>query len=35
MDDMIQDVVDCISWTYENIESYGGDKVICFLICIL
>ncbi|XP_041364551.1 probable isoprenylcysteine alpha-carbonyl methylesterase ICME [Gigantopelta aegis] len=32
VDDMIQDVVDCISWTYENIESYGGDKDKIILI---
>jgi len=26
VDDMIQDVVDCISWVMENVEDYGGDK---------
>ncbi|XP_021346751.1 uncharacterized protein LOC110446102 isoform X2 [Mizuhopecten yessoensis] len=26
VDDMVQDVVDCVSWAYQNIEMYGGDK---------
>lgn len=26
VDDMIQDVVDCISWVLDSIEEYGGDK---------
>ncbi|ESO85802.1 hypothetical protein LOTGIDRAFT_130315 [Lottia gigantea] len=32
VDDMIQDVVDCISWVYENIHDYGGDKDKILLI---
>lgn len=27
MDDMIQDVVDCLCWINENVGDYGGDKV--------
>ncbi|XP_059170082.1 uncharacterized protein LOC131951731 isoform X2 [Physella acuta] len=26
VDDMIQDIVDCISWVIDNIQDYGGDK---------
>lgn len=25
-DDMIQDMVDCLSWLYQNIDQYNGDK---------
>ncbi|XP_035828546.1 uncharacterized protein LOC101860469 [Aplysia californica] len=32
VDDMIQDVVDCISWVLDNIEEYGGDKNKIILI---
>ncbi|KAK6187961.1 hypothetical protein SNE40_005877 [Patella caerulea] len=32
VDDMIQDVVDSISWVYENIHDYGGDKDKILLI---
>ena len=35
MDDMIQDVVDCISWVVECIEDYGGDKVCVIMIEII
>lgn len=27
VDDMIQDIVDCVQWIYDNIHSYGGQKV--------
>ena len=27
MDDMIQDVVDCLCWINDNAGDYGGDKV--------
>ena len=27
MDDMVQDVVDCLAWVHANINTYGGDKV--------
>ena len=27
VDDMIQDIVDCIQWIYDKIHDYGGDKV--------
>ena len=27
MDDMIQDVVDVLTWVQANIHSYNGDKV--------
>lgn len=26
VDDMVQDIVDCICWVIENIQVYGGDK---------
>ncbi|CAL1546518.1 unnamed protein product [Lymnaea stagnalis] len=26
VDDMIQDIVDCIGWVIDNIQEYGGDK---------
>ncbi|XP_025115730.1 uncharacterized protein LOC112577034 [Pomacea canaliculata] len=26
VDDMIQDIVDCVQWIYDNIHSYGGQK---------
>ncbi|KAK7112491.1 uncharacterized protein [Littorina saxatilis] len=26
VDDMIQDIVDCVQWIYDNIHDYGGDK---------
>lgn len=32
MDDMIQDVVDCLCWINENVGDYGGDKVSSRLI---
>lgn len=32
MDDMIQDVVDCLCWINENVGDYGGDKVSTRLI---
>lgn len=37
MDDMIQDVVDCLCWINENVGDYGGDKVSSRLIvhCVL
>ncbi len=27
VDDMVQDVVDCLAWIHSNIHHYGGDKV--------
>lgn len=27
VDDMIQDLVDCIQWIHDSIQDYGGDKV--------
>lgn len=27
VDDMIQDIVDCVAWIYENIHDHGGNKV--------
>jgi hypothetical protein len=27
VDDMIQDVVDCLCWINDNVGDYGGDKV--------
>ena len=27
VDDMVQDVVDCLSWVHTNVDKYGGDKV--------
>lgn len=27
IDDMIQDIVDSITWVIDNIHDYGGDKV--------
>lgn len=35
MDDMIQDVVDCLCWINENVGDYGGDKVSSRLIAHL
>ncbi|XP_033737399.1 isoprenylcysteine alpha-carbonyl methylesterase ICME-like [Pecten maximus] len=32
VDDMVQDVVDCVSWAYQNIEMYGGDKERIMLV---
>ncbi|XP_013083031.2 uncharacterized protein LOC106068271 [Biomphalaria glabrata] len=32
VDDMIQDIVDCISWVIDNIQEYGGDKNKIILI---
>ena len=27
VDDMVQDVVDCLSWIQSHIREFGGDKV--------
>lgn len=35
MDDMIQDVVDCLCWINENVGDYGGNKVSNRLIAHL
>ena len=35
MDDMVQDIVDCIEWLQNNAAMYKGDKVrptFCFLL---
>lgn len=32
VDDMVQDVVDSVSWVYKNIEIYGGDKEKIMLV---
>ena len=31
---MIQDIVDCIQWIYDNIHDFGGDKVTNIYIYI-
>ncbi|KAK3092129.1 hypothetical protein FSP39_025410 [Pinctada imbricata] len=28
VDDMVQDVVDCVSWIHQNVADYGGDKSV-------
>ncbi|XP_060067016.1 uncharacterized protein LOC132547270 [Ylistrum balloti] len=32
VDDMVQDVVDCVSWAYQNIDVYSGDKERIMLV---
>lgn len=32
VDDMIQDLVDCIQWIHDSIQDYGGDKTKLMLI---
>lgn len=27
MDDMVQDIVDCVTWVHKNASLYGGDEV--------
>ena len=27
MDDMVQDIVDCVTWVHKNVSEYGGDEV--------
>ena len=31
MDDMVQDVVDCVDWLRDNVHMYDGDKVGSFI----